>query len=71
MVVIYIHAGVSFACCVYLGVLCFFMITTAKTTLWGLLAVCCDMSKFPALLTLGDRWTVQPFAHIYYSILCC
>jgi len=71
MVAIYIHTGVSFACCAYLGLLCFFMVTIAKAVLWGLLAVCCDMSKFPALSTLGDRWAVHPFAQMYYSTLCC
>jgi len=68
MVAIYIHTSISFACCAYLGVLCFFMVTIAKVALWGLLAVCYDMSKFPALSTLDDKWVVYLFAHIYYSV---
>jgi len=71
MVAIYIHTGVSFACCAYLGVLCFFMVTIAKAALWGLLAVCYDMSKFLALSTLDDRWAVHPFTQMYYSTPYC
>ena len=25
------------------------------------------MARFPALLALGNRWAIHPFAHVYYS----